>query len=161
MFGFFDRMLGRGKKTGSASTAKERLQFILVHDRIDLPPERLKAMKDEILAVISKYVSVYTQDVEIALEQRDRKGSMLVAEIPFSKNVMSSTENASGNSASEIITEDVDGDEEESILDKLEELEVLEELEDKEKSTSDDNDTESEGDLSEESADADDETSKS
>ena len=87
MSGFLDRILGRKKEAASASTAKDRLQFILVHDRIDLPPERLKAMKEEILAVISKYVAVSTQDVEIALEQRDRKGSMLVAEIPFSKSI--------------------------------------------------------------------------
>ena len=159
MSGFFDRMLGRGKKVGSASTAKERLQFILVHDRIDLPPERLKAMKDEILAVISKYVAVSTQDVEIALEQRDRKGSMLVAEIPFSKSI-TPPNIADSNSDHEKITEDVDDNEGESILDKLEELE---ELEEKKKSTSDDsddNDTKNEDDLSANSADSDDETSK-
>lgn len=85
MSGFFDRMLGRGSKEHSANTAKERLQFILVHDRINLPPEQLRAMKEEILAVISKYVSVESDKVDIALQQRDRQNSMLVAEIPFSK----------------------------------------------------------------------------
>ena len=34
---FFDRMLGRNNET-SADTAKQRLQFVLVHDRINLPP---------------------------------------------------------------------------------------------------------------------------
>ncbi len=85
MSGFFDRMLGRSSKEHSASTAKERLQFILVHDRINLPPEQLRAMKEEILAVISKYVAVESDKVDIALQQRDRQNSMLVAEIPFSK----------------------------------------------------------------------------
>jgi len=85
MSGFFDRMLGRGSKEHSASTAKERLQFILVHDRINLPPEQLRAMKEEIVAVISKYVAVESDKVDIALQQRDRQNSMLVAEIPFSK----------------------------------------------------------------------------
>lgn len=85
MSGFFDRMLGRhGASKGSSSKAKERLQFILVHDRINLPPERLQAMKQEILAVISKYVSVDSDNVDIALQQRHRD-SLLVAEIPFSK----------------------------------------------------------------------------
>lgn len=84
MSGFFDRMLGRTPK-GSSATAKDRLQFVLVHDRINLPPERLREMKEEILAVISKYVSVDRDRVDIALEQRDRNSSRIVAEIPFSK----------------------------------------------------------------------------
>jgi cell division topological specificity factor len=82
--GFFERILGRGPHRGSGSTAKERLQFILVHDRINLPPERLQQMKEEVLAVISKYVSVKPEDVDIALQQRQRD-SLIVAEIPFTK----------------------------------------------------------------------------
>lgn len=79
-------MLGRNKET-SANTAKQRLQFVLVHDRINLPPERLKAMKEEILAVISKYVAVSGDDVDIALQQRDRGSNLLIAEVPFSKSL--------------------------------------------------------------------------
>ena len=86
MTGFFDRMLGRGKEP-TANKAKERLQFVLVHDRINLPPERLKEMKEEILAVISKYVAVASDEVDIALEQRDRNQNRLIAEIPFSKSI--------------------------------------------------------------------------
>jgi cell division topological specificity factor len=86
MTGFFDRMLGRGGgKENSASRAKQRLQFVLVHDRINLPPEKLKAMKEEILAVISKYVTIETEEVDIELEQRERNKNLLVAEIPFSR----------------------------------------------------------------------------
>ncbi len=86
MAGFFDRMLGRNSGKGSGNTAKERLQFILFHDRINLPPEKLDEMKQEILAVISKYVSVDSQKVDIALQQRQRD-SLIVAEIPFSRPV--------------------------------------------------------------------------
>lgn len=83
----FDRVFGRSSAPGSrrsGSTAKERLQFVLIHDRIHLPPEKLAAMKEEILAVISKYVSVDNDHVDIALQQRDRN-SLLIAEIPFLK----------------------------------------------------------------------------
>lgn len=83
MSGILDRLLGRSPGKGSGATAKERLQFILVHDRINLPPEQLQAMRDEILAVISKYVDVDSDHVDIALQQRDRD-SLIVAEIPFS-----------------------------------------------------------------------------
>lgn len=82
MSSLFDRMMGRGGKS-SSEQAKDRLQFVLVHDRINLPPEKLTQMKEEILAVISRYVSVDRENVEIALEQRDRAQSKLVAEIPF------------------------------------------------------------------------------
>lgn len=85
MTSFFDRMFGRNSK-GSSSTAKDRLQFVLVHDRINLPPERMREMKEEILAVISKYVPVERDNVDIALEQRDRYSSKIVAEIPFTKD---------------------------------------------------------------------------
>lgn len=86
MSGFFDRFLNRGKEQSSAKSAKERLQFVLIHDRINLPPERLQQMKQEIHAVISKYVDVAAEDVDIALEQRERNRNMLIAEIPFSKS---------------------------------------------------------------------------
>jgi cell division topological specificity factor len=84
MSSFFERVLGRAASRGSSSKAKERLQFVLVHDRINLPPEQMDAMKQEILEVISKYVAVDARNVEIALQQRDRD-SLLVAEIPFAK----------------------------------------------------------------------------
>lgn len=86
MSGFFDRILGRNRDA-SANKAKERLQFILVHDRINLPPQQLAAMREEILAVISKYVEISADEVDITLEQRDgRNSSIIVAEIPFSKS---------------------------------------------------------------------------
>ena len=84
MTNFFDRMFGKNNKPGTGATAKARLEFVLVHDRINLPPERMAEMKAEILQVIAKYVS-YDQDmVDISLEQRDRS-SALVADIPFQK----------------------------------------------------------------------------
>lgn len=110
MSNFFDRMLGRSAPKGSSSTAKDRLQFVLVHDRINLPPDKLREMKEEILAVISKYVSVDRERVDIALEQRERN-SKLVAEIPFSRNM--SSENTPTDIAKEA-TESIKAEEEKS-----------------------------------------------
>lgn len=86
MPGFFDSLFGKSNKTASGSTAKERLQFILLHDRINLPPEKLEAMKAEILQVISKYVSVDDSGVDFALQNRERIPA-IVANIPFTKPV--------------------------------------------------------------------------
>lgn len=85
MFAWFDRMFGRTPARGTGLQAKERLQLILVHDRLNLPPEQLEAMKAEIMAVIAKYVAFNNEEVSIALQPRDR-GSMLVASIPFTKS---------------------------------------------------------------------------
>ena len=43
-------------------------------------------MKKEILAVISKYVSIDSENVDINLQNRERS-SLLVAEIPFLKTL--------------------------------------------------------------------------
>lgn len=87
---FLQRLFGRGNiARGSASLAKERLQFVLIHDRINLPPEQMEQMKREILAVIAKYVTIEGDNVDIALQNRDRF-NLLVAEVPFSKPVANS-----------------------------------------------------------------------
>ncbi len=81
--GILKTLFGR-RKQGSGATAKDRLRFVLQHDRIHLPPERMEEMKREILAVIARYLVVDQDRVEIDLEQRDRRQSKLVAEVPFS-----------------------------------------------------------------------------
>ena len=85
MANLLSRLFGRAKK-GSGATAKDRLRFVLQHDRINLPPERMEEMKSEILAVIVKYLVVDKDRVEIDLEQRDRMHSKLTAEIPVAIN---------------------------------------------------------------------------
>jgi cell division topological specificity factor len=82
MTSFLDRLFGRSQ-SGSGSKAKERLQVVLIHDRFSLPPEKMRELKTEILAVISKYVQIDHESVDISLEQRDRLTSQIRAEIPF------------------------------------------------------------------------------
>ncbi|MCU0514738.1 MAG: cell division topological specificity factor MinE [Anaerolineae bacterium] len=81
----WDRLLRRTTRDGSSSVAKNRLQVVLVHDRINLPPERLRELKEELLAVIARYVAVDHDSVAITVEQPDRSSSRLIAEIPFGK----------------------------------------------------------------------------
>lgn len=69
--------------------AKDRLKLILIHDRGDLPQETLEKIRVEILAVISKYIEIDTDDVEIAVsksESIDGNSPALVANIPI-KNI--------------------------------------------------------------------------
>lgn len=84
MASFLDRLFRRTRQ-GTGAIARDRLRFVLQHDRINLPPERMEEMKRDILAVIVKYLVIDSDRVEIALEQRDHSHSKLIAEIPFVK----------------------------------------------------------------------------
>lgn len=80
MSGFFERLFG--KQNSSAQSAKERLMFVLVHDRADISPATMEQIKDEIIAVISKYVTIDRDNVDINLTQTARE-NRLVANIPL------------------------------------------------------------------------------
>jgi len=78
--GFLDKFLGRRQQT-SSDIAKERLQLVLVHDRINISPGTLDKMKDELITVISRYVEIDANGVEVTFTQ-SRRESRLVADIP-------------------------------------------------------------------------------
>ncbi len=80
MSSFLDRLLGKEPK--SANQAKERLKFVLIHDRTDLSTGALQSLKDELIAVISKYVEIDPNDVRIEMEQ-DGREQRLLADIPL------------------------------------------------------------------------------
>lgn len=80
MGSFFDRVLGRDKR--SANQAKERLKLVLIHDRTDLTPGALEMLKDELIAVISRYVQIDSSAVQIGIEQNGRE-QRLIADIPL------------------------------------------------------------------------------
>ena len=69
---FLSFLLGEKKKT--ASVAKERLQIILAHERLTggaSRPEYLKDLQRELMAVISKYVAINSDDIKVHLERQD------------------------------------------------------------------------------------------
>jgi cell division topological specificity factor len=60
-----DKLLGR--QPASATTAKQRLQLVLAHDRSDLNPELLQRMRKEILEVVSRYVELDLDGGDVTL----------------------------------------------------------------------------------------------
>lgn len=76
-----------GNKLKPKDVAKDRLRLILIHDRGDIPEEILEKMRDEILQVLSKYIEIDSEDVEIALNKGDvvegDGSTSLVANIPI------------------------------------------------------------------------------
>ena len=85
---FIDKLLGR--QPASATTAKERLQLVLAHDRSDLNPELLEQMRREILEVVSRYVEIDLSEGDVSLETEDRV-TALVANLPIRRAIFKPT----------------------------------------------------------------------
>ncbi|MDG6773061.1 cell division topological specificity factor MinE [Thiomicrorhabdus sp. ZW0627] len=66
-----DYLIGQRKKK-SANVAKDRLQILLAHERSERnTPDYLPKMREEILAVISKYVDIDQDKLQISVDEAD------------------------------------------------------------------------------------------
>lgn len=73
------------KKKKSSSVAKDRLKLVLIHDRTMLSPRVLQALKEELIQVISKYVDIDKDSINIEVCQESKKDreAALIANIPI------------------------------------------------------------------------------
>ena len=55
----------------SKDTARLRLQLVLMHDRLDLSPEKMEAMKREIWEVVSRYMVVNDDFMEFEVRRME------------------------------------------------------------------------------------------
>ena len=81
--GFFKSL---NSKPTPKQVAKDRLKLILIHDRGEIAPDIIEKIREEILGVISKYIDIQTDDVEISVNKNVEEGdnsSALVANIPI------------------------------------------------------------------------------
>jgi cell division topological specificity factor len=97
MSSLFERFRGKREPT-SAEIAKERLKLVLVTDRSDLSQDKLEELQHEIIDVIRRYIPIDDADVQIKLEQRDRK-NYLVADIPLYRDHTYQASPEAGNEA--------------------------------------------------------------
>lgn len=82
--GFFDLF----SKNKSGNVAKDRLKLLLVSDRANCSPEMMEAIKNDIIKVISKYMDVDTEALDIQITQTESEGGngsvpALFANIPI------------------------------------------------------------------------------
>jgi cell division topological specificity factor len=70
------------KDVPSGQTAKERLSFILVHDRVDIGPGRMDQMRQDMIEVIKKYFEINESQIELKLEN-DEGSTALLATVPI------------------------------------------------------------------------------
>ena len=69
--GFMDTFF---RRKSSSNTAKERLKFVLVSDRANCSPETMELIKNDIIAVISKFMEIDLQGLEIQITQTESEG---------------------------------------------------------------------------------------
>ena len=69
----------------SKNIAKERLQFILIQDRIKLSPGEMDLLRKELLDVLAKYINVDEKNIRMDIDRHD--GMMaLVANFPIKRS---------------------------------------------------------------------------
>lgn len=72
----------RSNKSSSASTAKERLQIIVAHERRHAStPDFLPRLQQDILEVVRKYIHISEEQIKLSV---DRKGDCEVLELNIS-----------------------------------------------------------------------------
>ena len=78
LFSFFNK-----EEKKSKNVAKDRLKLVLIHDRAMLSSGMLEQMKDDIIAVISKYVEIDKEslNIDIAENPDNTRRTTLVANI--------------------------------------------------------------------------------
>lgn len=80
--GIIDVISGLFGKNKSSSVAKERLQLVLIHDRNDISPEVLNALRADMITVIKKYLDIDEGGIEMDLNREDHSVALL-ASIPL------------------------------------------------------------------------------
>jgi len=81
---FLMKLLGKEQQT-SKTLAKERLRLVLVQDRTNVSPELLQNLKEDLIAVITKYMEIDEKALEVNIDSHEEQVA-LIANIPI-KNV--------------------------------------------------------------------------
>ena len=65
------------KRRGSAPVARERLQVLLAYERKNRnQPDLVAILREEIMVVITKYVQIGPDDVQIAMDRGDTMSTL-------------------------------------------------------------------------------------
>ncbi len=62
------------RRKKSREIAKDRLKILLISDRVNCSPEMMEMIKNDITKVISKYMKIDTQSMEIQISKKGSKG---------------------------------------------------------------------------------------
>ena len=77
------------RRKSSCQVAKDRLKILLISDRVNCSPEMLELIKTDIAKVISKYMKIDSENMDIQISAkkgsggRGNKNPLLYANIPI------------------------------------------------------------------------------
>ena len=85
------------KKKNSGNVAKDRLKLLLISDRADCSPDVMENIKNDIIQVISKYMEIDAEGLDIQITQTESESSngsvpAIYANIPI-KDLKNKSEN--------------------------------------------------------------------
>ena len=69
------KLLDLFRKKGSGEVAKDRLKLLLVSDRANCSPEIMEMIKNDIIAVISKYMDIDAKGLDIQITETESEGN--------------------------------------------------------------------------------------
>lgn len=66
MLGILRRFFG---DKSSGQVARKRMQVVLMHDRMDITPDIMDAVRKDIIAVLSRYMEIDSGSLKVDLQQ--------------------------------------------------------------------------------------------
>ena len=66
------------RRRSSRQVAKDRLKILLISDRVNCSPEMMELIKNDIAKVISKYLKIDSDNIEILINTRGNKSGRTV-----------------------------------------------------------------------------------
>ena len=73
------------RRKPSREVAKDRLKILLISDRVNCSPEILEMIKKDIAEVISRYMKIDTNNMEIQISKASTRGRRPLRSTPTSR----------------------------------------------------------------------------
>ena len=77
-----EKLFPRNSSPTSSEEAKRRLKLVIAHDRVQLSPGMMELMRKDIIEVVSNYLEIDSQEMELCLENEEDM-TVLTANLPI------------------------------------------------------------------------------
>ncbi len=138
----YNKVMGFFRRTDAEETAKEsacnRLRVVLMQDRTNLNPQLLERMRKELVELLSKYVEMDKEALELNFEQEGEQMALMLS-IPVLR--AKSEEDIEKALEEEEAEETEESEESEEDAEETEETEAVEDTEDVEETAEEEDET--------------------
>uniref|UniRef100_UPI00402663DB cell division topological specificity factor MinE n=1 Tax=Candidatus Scatousia sp. TaxID=3085663 RepID=UPI00402663DB len=129
---FYNTILGffrqtEKKEENAKDVACNRLRVVLMQDRTNLTPELLQRMRQELIELLSKYVEMDKEALELNFEQEGNQMALMLSIPVLRAKEESEIEEAEAQDEAEVSDEDSDEEEERETVEDESEVEISEE----------------------------------